>query len=52
MKLTITLAVLAAGIAAFGQLRHPGNPLTSNGQKIAVQHDPPFPECPPFCDKH
>jgi hypothetical protein len=51
-KLTIAIALLIAGLATAGQLRHPSNPLTLGGNKLqTTEHDWPTPTCPPACDQ-
>lgn len=49
-KTLIAIALLVAAIATAGQLRHPANSLTVDGQKLMTgEFDWPFPACPPSC---
>ena len=49
-KTFVAIALLLAAAATAGQLRHPANPLTIKGKKLAIeQRDWPFPICPPAC---
>ena len=46
----VAIALLLAALATAGQLRHPLNPLTIDGDKLSTeQQELPFPICPPNC---
>jgi len=49
-KTFVAIALLLASIATAGQVRHPSNPLTLDGNRLSiVPADWPFPICPPAC---
>ena len=48
LKLIIAIALAAAALVTYGQVRHPKNTLPVNGHPILAQGPPP-PICPPRC---
>jgi hypothetical protein len=50
-KISIAIALLVATLSTAGQLRHPLNPLTIDGNQLSTENkDWPFPICPPDCN--